>query len=44
MLWKILYSPYDAGALLIMVIALGLHTLADGTRRRRAGPQHKADR
>jgi hypothetical protein len=36
-LWKILYSPYDAGALLIMIIALGAHALADYSRRRRGG-------
>lgn len=29
MLWKILYSPYDAGALAIMIVALALHLVFD---------------
>jgi len=44
MLWKILYSPYDAGAFLIMVIALAAHALADWARSRRRGPDGQVDR
>jgi len=29
MIWKILYSPYDAGALIIMVIGLAAHVAAN---------------
>jgi len=36
MLWKILYSPYDAGALVIMIIGLLAHAVADLRRGRRA--------
>jgi len=36
-IWKILYSPYDIGALIITVIGLALHALADYLRRRRGG-------
>jgi hypothetical protein len=44
MLWKILYSPYDAGALVIMVVALGLHALSDWARNRRARSEGRTDR
>lgn len=37
MLWKILYSPYDAGALIIMVLALAVHLVADRVRAGRTG-------
>ena len=29
MLWNILYSPYDVGALIITLIALGIHLIID---------------
>lgn len=35
MLWKILYSPYDVGALIIMIVGLTAHALKDLARRRR---------
>jgi hypothetical protein len=37
MLWKILYSPYDAGALVITIIGLGVQVIKDLAQRRR-GP------
>jgi hypothetical protein len=36
MIWKILYSPYDAGALIIMLIGLAAHLIADLIKARRA--------
>jgi len=33
MIWKILYSPYDVGALVIMIVALAIHAAADRARR-----------
>lgn len=36
MIWKILYSPYDAGALVIMLIGLAAHLIADVVKARRA--------
>ncbi len=38
MIWKILYSPYDAGALIIMTIGLAAHLIIDLARSRPAGP------
>jgi hypothetical protein len=33
--WKILYSPYDAGALVITIIAVTWHALRGRARARR---------
>lgn len=33
MLWKILYSPYDVGALIIMIVGLGIHLVLERKRR-----------
>jgi hypothetical protein len=43
MLFRILYSPYDAGAFVIMLIGLGWHILADLGRSRRAGSGLRGD-
>jgi len=36
-LWKILYSPYDIGAYVIMVVGLALNAIADLRRPRSGG-------